>query len=89
MTTVAILINEYFVFYNPSLALAKEHLVQIPEVHTLTSFSHLFTFPDIQYLRLPEVWFSGVAIAIIASLETLLSRFYVTFKVAVVLQTLK
>jgi MFS superfamily sulfate permease-like transporter len=71
--TVAILINEYFVFYNPSLALAKEHLVQIPEVHSLTSFSHLFTFPDIQYLRLPEVWFSGVAIAIIASLETLLS----------------
>lgn len=71
--TVAILINEYFVFYNPSLALAKEHLVQIPEVDSLTSFSHLFTFPDIQYLRLPEVWFSGVAIAIIASLETLLS----------------
>lgn len=70
---VSILINEYFLFNNPDLALAAEHLVQIPEVNSLASLGQLFTFPDIQYLRVPEVWFSGIAIAIVASLETLLS----------------
>jgi len=70
---VGIAINEWFVFNNPNLALAKEHLVQIPLVADWASFSQLFKSPSIEYLRLPEVWFSGIAIGVIASLETLLS----------------
>jgi MFS superfamily sulfate permease-like transporter len=38
----------------------------------VSSFISFLTFPDIAFLKNPDVWVSGITIAIVASLETLL-----------------
>lgn len=56
----------------PSLALESTHFVSVP----LGSFSELAAAlprPDFAGLLLPEVWMVGVTIAVVASIETLLS----------------
>ncbi len=68
-----ILINEYFISYDPALALGKKQLVVLPVPENLSSFISLFTFPDFNYLNNPEVWSLALTLAIVASLETLLS----------------
>lgn len=62
-----------WVFSGSSFALATEHLVAIPVVHSLHEFLGLFTFPDFSQLVNKDVWMIAMTIAIIASLETLLS----------------
>jgi MFS superfamily sulfate permease-like transporter len=46
--------------------------VALPVAASLGEFVSFFTFPQLQYLKNPEVWITGVTIAIVASLETLL-----------------
>lgn len=60
-------------FKNSSFALKAEQLVQIPVVTNLNDFKGLFTFPDFTALTNPKLWTVAVTIAIVASLETLLS----------------
>lgn len=66
-------INEFLRQSYPDLVLGGEHLVSIPVSTSLAEFGSFFTFPKAQYLMHPQVWFSAVTIAIIASLESLLS----------------
>lgn len=67
-----ILLNEFFKIYIPEFVLNNEELVQLPAVNA-SSFSGLFTFPDFSALVNYQVYVVAVTIAIIASLETLLS----------------
>ena len=60
-------------FKGTSFALDAEHLVVIPVVQSFGEFLGLFTFPDFTQLFNKDVWIVGFTIAIIASLETLLS----------------
>ena len=60
-------------FHGSRLALATDHLVSIPVVGSFTEFRGLFTFPDFTLVMDSDVWLTAVTIAIIASLETLLS----------------
>jgi MFS superfamily sulfate permease-like transporter len=53
--------------------LAPNHLVSLPVANDLRSFTGLFTFPAWQYLGHYQVWVTGLTIALVASLETLLS----------------
>jgi len=69
---VGTLMNEYFKIYQPGLALETKHLVALPIASSFGDFVSFFTFPKLQYLKNPEVWVTGVTIAIVASLETLL-----------------
>ncbi len=73
VVVIGILINQAFIMYTPAYVLDQKHLVNLLIAHNLPEFISFFTFPDISYLRNPDVWFSGATIAIIASLETLLS----------------
>ncbi|MGB0525679.1 MAG: SulP family inorganic anion transporter [Flammeovirgaceae bacterium] len=50
----------------------NDHLVNIPVSTSFDHFLSFFTFPDFSGLTDIDVWFTGITIAIIASLETLL-----------------
>ena len=58
--------------YQPDLALENKHLVSLPVAASLGDFFSFFTFPQLQYLKNSDVWITGVTLAIVASLETLL-----------------
>ncbi|MBK1439743.1 SulP family inorganic anion transporter [Parapedobacter sp. ISTM3] len=60
-------------FLGSDLALGSDHLVTIPVVQSFGEFVGLFTFPDFTQIFNKDVWIIAFTIAIIASLETLLS----------------
>jgi carbonic anhydrase len=70
---VAILINQLWLSTGSTLAVQNEHLVQIKVASTPAEFLGFFTFPDFSGFLDSRILIYGFAIAIIASLETLLS----------------
>jgi MFS superfamily sulfate permease-like transporter len=70
---VSIIINEIFKSVNSTLIVSKDHLVQIKAAGSATEFFSFFTLPDFNGFLNSKVIITGVMIAIIASLETLLS----------------
>lgn len=68
---LGVLLSQLFV--GSSFELAQNHLVVIPVVNSFNEFMGLFTFPDFTQIANKEVWIVAITIAIIASLETLLS----------------
>jgi len=59
--------------YAPEWAVNANHLVKLPISETPAEFLKQFSFPDFSALTNPQVYAVAVTIAIIASLETLLS----------------
>jgi len=53
--------------------LSAEQVVNIPVPHSVSDFLGQFTFPDFSMLNNLEIWKTAILIAIVASLETLLS----------------
>lgn len=70
---VAILINQLWLSTGSRLAIENEHLVQIKAASSPSEFLGFFTFPDFAGFLNSKIIVYGFAIAIIASLETLLS----------------
>lgn len=64
-----------YAFQNTSLTLLSgaTHFVSIPTVSSFQEFSSLFIFPDFTQIFNTDVWIVALTIAIVASLETLLS----------------
>lgn len=62
-----------FLSNGTSLQLREGQLVNIPSADSVNEFFSFFMLPDFSYLNMPEVWITGVTIAIVASLETLLN----------------
>ncbi len=56
-----------------SLSLLESQLVQIPVVESFADFKSVFIYPDFSQIGNPKIWTVAVTIAIVASLETLLS----------------
>ena len=69
---VSILLNALFQSVAPSLAVAKDHLVQIPVPSGINEFLGLFRFPDFSVILKSEVIITAVTLAAVASIETLL-----------------
>lgn len=65
---LGLLFNAFF----PELALAKDHMVQLPVAESLSGFAQQFTFPNFGQAMTSQVVILGFTIAIVASLETLL-----------------
>ncbi|MGH8550485.1 MAG: bifunctional SulP family inorganic anion transporter/carbonic anhydrase [Methylococcales bacterium] len=66
-------INLYFSFFAPDLALTGKHLVSIPiSENPMDLFNHT-EFPDFSQINNPQVYFTAVILAVVASVETLLS----------------
>ncbi len=70
---VSILINELFKATGSSLFVEQDHLVQIKAASSPSEFLSFFTLPDFSGFMDAKVITTGIMIAIIASLETLLS----------------
>jgi MFS superfamily sulfate permease-like transporter len=62
----------------PAFSIAPAAHIVLPALDSFDSFSNAMSFPAWSAIRDPEVWELGVTIAIIASLETLLSLAAVT-----------
>lgn len=61
------------IFQNmPNLALTGEQVVSIPVAENLNGFINQFTFPDFSSITNPAIWITGLTLAVVASLETLL-----------------
>lgn len=56
-----------------SFGIAAENMVSIPVSDSLAGFARQFTLPDFSAITQSGVWVVGITIAIVASLETLLS----------------
>lgn len=69
---LGIAIQEIALLYSPSLLLQSKHLVSLPIAKNTNEFLGFFTFPDFRFITNKDVWISGVTIAIVASIETLL-----------------
>lgn len=70
---LGISLNAFFSAYMPTLAMESSHLVNIPIVDSLAGYSNLFVFPNFSAILNKEVWVVAFTIAVVASLETLLS----------------
>lgn len=70
---IAILLNEVFKGVITPLAVSGDHLVQIAAADGAVDFLSFFTLPDFNGFLDSKVIVTGIMIAIIASLETLLS----------------
>lgn len=70
---VSILINELWISSGSKLAVQEEHLVQIKAAGSASEFFSFFTLPDFNGFLNGSVIVYGIVIALIASLETLLS----------------
>jgi MFS superfamily sulfate permease-like transporter len=70
---VSVGLSFYFLNFVPSLAIAKEHLVNLPLITSTDGLLNELKFPDFSYLTNPKVYVIAFTIAIVASLETLLS----------------
>jgi MFS superfamily sulfate permease-like transporter len=70
---VAILLNQLFVVYFPEYSLTGEHLVQLPIANSTHEFISFLKTPDFTQISNPTIYTTAFTIAIVASLETLLS----------------
>jgi len=59
--------------FAPSWAINAKHMVSLPVSANASDFFNNFMFPDFSYLANPQVYIIAATLAIIASLETLLS----------------
>lgn len=73
VVVLGILLNLAFEHYFPDLALRENHLVTIPAATSVKEFFTFFTLPDFTAFSNPQVYKAALTLAIIASIETLLS----------------
>lgn len=66
-------INEIFKSLGAAYAVAPEHMVSIPVASSAGEFFSFFTPPDFSAWLNKDVWITGVTLALVASLESLLS----------------
>lgn len=58
---------------NPNWAIEDKHMVNLPEIADFTGFLNQLSMPDFSHWSNPEVYSVAATLALIASLETLLS----------------
>jgi MFS superfamily sulfate permease-like transporter len=69
---ISVIMSEIFKATNSTFLIEKDHLVQLKSAGSANEFFSFFTVPDFSGFTNSKVLVSGVMIAIIASLETLL-----------------
>lgn len=69
----AVAANTVFGMAAPALSISPSHLVQVPVASGLGEFVALFTLPDFTQITNLSVWTTALTLALVASLESLLS----------------
>ncbi len=67
------LLNMAFAAVKPEWAMTGEHLVKLPVANSAQEFISFFSLPDFSVIANPDVYTVAFTLAIVASLETLLS----------------
>jgi MFS superfamily sulfate permease-like transporter len=70
---LGVILNEIFMATGSALAIGKEHLVSLPVPSSLEEFKAIIVTPNLSGVMNPKVWVVALTIAIVASIETLLS----------------
>jgi len=70
---IGVVLNLVYGMAQPGWQLADSHLVGLPVAQTFSDYGAFFAFPDWSAAVRPEVWKVAITLAIVASLETLLS----------------
>ena len=70
---IGIGINELVKHNGSAYAIDPQHMVSIPVAATTSEFFSFFTSPSLEAFANKQVWIAGVTLALVASLETLLS----------------
>lgn len=70
---IGVVVNEVFKRYGAAYAIDPKHMVNIPVANSGREFFSFFTAPDFSVWMNKEVWIAGLTLALVASLETLLS----------------
>ncbi|MBK7475286.1 MAG: SulP family inorganic anion transporter [Haliscomenobacter sp.] len=70
---VGTVLNQFFMGSQPSLVLESSHLVALPVASNAQEFLTFFTLPDFSAIGSAAVWTTAITLALVASLETLLS----------------
>ena len=70
---LGILLNALFNSSIPYLMIDEKHLVTVPMLSESEGISSFFIFPDFSMWQNPKIYYTAITIAIVASLETLLS----------------
>lgn len=65
--------NQWALINAPEWSLSMRHLVSLPELGSTRNFIHQLQLPDFTALANPKIYSIAVTLAIVASLETLLS----------------
>jgi len=73
VVTFGIILNQLFLAFAPELAMTGKHLVQLPVASNIQEFFSFFTLPDFTAITNIDVYVVAFTLAIVASLETLLS----------------
>ena len=73
VVAIAIFLNQLFLYFLPLLAIADKHLVAVPVLSGAQGLASFLTLPDFSLWRDPRIYTTAVTIALVASLETLLS----------------
>ena len=69
----AVAVNQLLHKLAPAWQVRPEHLVKLPVLSSLSQLTSEITFPDFTAFRRPATYIVAFTIAIVASLETLLS----------------
>lgn len=73
VVVLGVVLNMLFGSVAPNLRLEQSHLVTVPVAESLGAFTSLFSTPDFGSIGNAAVWTTAVTLAIVASLESLLS----------------
>lgn len=68
-----VLLNALFVAFIPSVAIGAKHMVSLPILHNFGEFKNLFLLPDFSFITNAKIYSIAFTLAIVGSLETLLS----------------
>ena len=69
---VSIIFNEVFLQMGSSIAIPKQHLVNLPMPTSFDEFKNIFVIPNFTAITNAKVWIVAMTIAVVASIETLL-----------------
>ena len=73
IVVIGVLISQYFKTQGSPYAIDTKHMVNIPVASSPGEFISFFTSPDFGAWTNIDVWLTGLTLALVASLETLLS----------------
>lgn len=73
VVVLGVVMNAVFAAVAPALAVPATHLVQVPVADSFAKFTSFFSTPDFGAIGNGAVWTTALTLAIVASLESLLS----------------